>query len=117
MNYKGQNSNYIGIVAEDIALQNLQRLGLILITKNFTSRFGEIDLIMQHGKDLVFIEVKARYGGLDEALQSITYSKQKKLTKTANYYLMLLGREVNCRFDAYLIDLKTYQTKWLQNII
>ena len=114
MTYK---KSKIGILAEGIALQNLQSLGLVLITKNFTSRFGEIDLIMQHNNDLVFIEVKARKCGIDSAIESIDYNKQQKLIKTANYYLMLNGLDINCRFDAYLIDWNTKTTQWVQNII
>ena len=69
----------IGCDAEEACCNHLTQQGLILITKNFHCRHGEIDLIMKDRKTLVFIEVRYRksdrYGG---ALESITPKKQKK---------------------------------------
>jgi len=45
---------------EDQALQHLQRHGLTLLERNFRCKGGEIDLIMQSGADLVFVEVRKR---------------------------------------------------------
>lgn len=55
-----------GIKAENDALTFLQGQGLIPITRNFRCRFGEIDLIMQDGNTLVFIEVRKRKNRLYE---------------------------------------------------
>lgn len=93
-----------GRAAEAIACQYLEKNGLQLIEKNFNSRFGEIDIIMQHSETLVFIEVRYRkndlYGG---AKASITPLKQKKIIKTALYYMQCKGREFNSRFDVIAI--------------
>jgi len=89
-----------GKVCEQIACDHLKKNGLKLIDKNFHSRYGEIDLIMQHQETLVFIEVRYRknqnYGG---ASASVTPAKQLKLQKTALYYMQQKGREFNARFD------------------
>ena len=89
-----------GKVAEEIACSHLIKNGLKLIDKNFYSRYGEVDLIMQDQEVLVFIEVRYRknldYGG---ALESITQSKQTKIQTTARYYMQNKGREFNSRFD------------------
>ena len=106
----------IGNVAEEQALQFLLQHGLKLIQRNYFSRFGEIDLIMHDGVDLIFIEVKQRKAGLNHAIESITPAKQRKLVKTAQYYLLKLGRDVNCRFDAIVLDGHD-QIEWLKNII
>ncbi|RTK96865.1 MAG: YraN family protein [Neisseriaceae bacterium] len=109
-------SKQIGNHAEDLALAYLSNIGLHCLQRNFYSRFGEIDLIMQDSDTLVFVEVRKRSSGKDYACESITISKQRKLVKTAEYYLMKLGREVNCRFDAILIDANN-SIEWLKNII
>ena len=106
----------LGTAAELVALTYLQQQGLGLIQANFYSRFGEIDLIMLDGAVHVFIEVKQRQAGLDAALCAITPVKQRKLIKTAQYYLLKLGHEVNCRFDAVVLDMNG-QIQWLKNII
>lgn len=98
------NRSSKGKDAEKIACDHLKKNGLKLIEKNFNSRYGEIDLIMQHKNTLVFIEVRYRknadYGG---ASVSITPSKQSKIRKTALYYMQLKGREFNTRIDVVAI--------------
>lgn len=101
---------------EDLALSYLENNGLKLVVRNFHSRFGEIDLIMQDHDTTIFVEVKKRQKGIDNAIESISYSKQKKLIKAAQYYLSKIGCEGNCRFDAIAID-GDNQILWLKNII
>ena len=104
-----------GSEAEDAALAHLVAYGCRLETRNYRSRFGEIDLIVREGATLVFVEVRKRsrhdFGG---AAASITASKQAKLLTTARQYLAQLGREVPCRFDAVLID-GAGHIEWLRN--
>jgi len=44
--------------AENFAERYLELQGLSLLERNFTCRGGEIDLIMEHGEILVFVEVR-----------------------------------------------------------
>ena len=111
------NSRAIGIDAENIALNYLLEQGLKLLHRNFYSRFGEIDLIMQDKKDIVFIEIKMRASSYENAVESITPAKQKKLTLTAKYYFLKHHRsEPCCRFDALLLEGFSKIT-WLKNIM
>lgn len=118
------NQSSKGKSAENTACDHLKKNGLKLIEKNFNSRYGEIDLIMQHKSTLVFVEVRYRknadYGG---AKASITPSKQSKVRKTALYYMQLKGREFNARIDVVAItevnsDIKNKSAldiEWIQN--
>lgn len=60
-----------------------------IITCNFRSKFGEIDLIGTEHNTLIFFEVRYRkensYGS---ALESVTPAKQKRIYKTALYFIM-----------------------------
>ena len=111
-----QNSHHSGQAAESIALEYLQQHSLKLLRKNFHSRFGEIDLIMQDNDTLIFVEVRQRSSGISDAIASICPSKQRKLVKAAQYYLLNIGYEVACRFDAVVMD-KEHNIEWLKNII
>ena len=107
----------IGVKAEQWAVRYLQQQGLKLIAQNYRSRFGEIDLIMQDGTSLVFIEVRLRrnadFGG---AAASIDTHKQQRLIRTAHQYLAGLARTPPCRFDALLLDdMKGENVQWLKN--
>jgi putative endonuclease len=91
--------------AEDAALAYLERHGLKLKARNYRSRFGEIDLVLDDRGTLVFVEVRKRSNPrFGSAAESITATKRDRLIATARQYLGSLRREVPCRFDAVLID-------------
>ncbi|MEQ1556605.1 MAG: YraN family protein [Gallionella sp.] len=106
-----------GALAEQFAARYLQQQGLTLITQNYRIRAGEIDLIMQDGASLVFVEVrmrsKATFGG---AAASIDAHKQRRLILAAQHYLASLPRIPPCRFDALLMeDAQGLGLHWLKN--
>jgi putative endonuclease len=113
---QSKNNRLIGNSAEILACNHLQQQGLTLLKQNFYSRFGEIDLIMQDLGTIVFVEVKKRQISIDNAIESITPSKQKKLILTAQYYLLKTDKNVNCRFDVIAMD-GNNNVKWLKNVI
>jgi putative endonuclease len=94
-----------GLQAEDLALDFLLGQGLRLLTRNYTCRLGEIDLILEEDGSVVFVEVRQRssraFGG---AAESITRRKREKLLATARHYLARKRQMPPCRFDAVLVD-------------
>lgn len=106
-----------GAAGEDTALAFLESRGCTLVERNWHCPFGEIDLIVKHGKMLLFVEVKYRksssFGG---AAHSITPAKLAKLTRSAEHYLQTrkAGR-LPCRLDAVLIQ-GSDAPVWIQNI-
>lgn len=109
-------SKIAGKLAEQQACFFLQQQGLKLVRENFYTRFGEIDLIMLDNDSYVFVEVKKRKAGINLAIESITPSKVRKLIKAAQYFMLQIGHDVNCRFDAVVLDDK-HNIEWLKNII
>ncbi len=101
MNKRAQGEQH-----ESEAARHLISAGLQLLESNYHSRQGEIDLIMQDGRTLVFVEVRYRksnrFGG---AAGSITPAKQRRIALTALHYLQS-KRQTNaiCRFDAVTIS-------------
>ena len=107
MNFAGKgnqqkNISASGVKAEQIACDYLISKGLTSIERNFSTRRGEIDIIMRDGAQLVFIEVRFRqstlFGGAEA---SITAKKCQKLKAAAAY--MQIHRLTNstvARFDA-----------------
>ena len=106
-----------GAEAEAWAETYLRQRGLKPIARNFRSRFGEIDLIMQDGDTLVFVEVRQRsHSGFGGAAGSIDPHKQHRLISTAQFYLAGLGAAPPCRFDAVLMDnAEGRNAQWLKN--
>lgn len=105
-----------GAAAEQLAATFLQHHGLKITHRNYRCRFGEIDLIAQDGKTLVFVEVRSRrsedFGG---AAASITQDKRDKLLRTARHYLAQSRSMSPCRFDAVLIRGEPPQIEWIRN--
>ncbi len=96
----------VGNQAETLACTYLQDLGYTILTRNYTIRGGEIDIIAQKGEWLVFVEVKARYNhNYGRPQESITYFKLKALQKTALFYIQKIkwGNKPY-RFDLLTID-------------
>lgn len=105
-----------GDAGEEQALRYLEKQGLKLVERNFRCKGGEIDLVMQDGKGLVFVEVRKRagndYGG---AAASVTPRKQARLVIAAQIFLQRYKMPPQCRFDVIAIDGSTME--WLQNAI
>ena len=83
----------LGAQGERIAGAHLESLGLVIETRNYRTRFGEIDLVARDGGETVFVEVRtkrsAAYGTPEE---SLTPRKQARLVKAAQGYLAEHGR-------------------------
>ncbi len=106
-----------GAQAENWAENYLLRHGLRLLARNYRCRWGEIDLIMQDGVVLVFVEVRQRqhadFGG---ALASIDSRKQQRLLLTAQHYLAGRTYPPPCRFDVVVMEDATGRNaQWLKD--
>lgn len=89
-----------GLQGEALVADYLRKNGFKLVGHGYFCRFGEIDLIAWEGNTLCFIEVKTRTNvemGLPR--EYVTFSKQKKLRKTALFYLAEKKLDCICRFD------------------
>lgn len=79
----------IGNKAEDKATTYLKKQGYKIIERNYNLPCGEIDIIAQKDKTLVFVEVKyrknaAEFGG---AVAAVTKAKQKRVINAAISYI------------------------------
>lgn len=71
-----------------------------LVATGYHSRFGEIDLILENKKYLVFAEVKLRKSdGFARASDYVDSKKQDKIRVTASVYLSENPTKLQPRFD------------------
>lgn len=91
-----------GAAAEGRAAAFLEQAGLRLVARNYRSPHGEVDLIMQQGETLVFVEVRFR-GRADfgTPAETVDHRKQSRLRATAEHYRQHDHRASKrpCRFD------------------
>ncbi len=110
----------IGAAKEDIALSYLEKQGLTLVERNFSSKLGEVDLIMRDPfNKLIFVEVRYRnstqYGG---SAASISRGKQHHIVRTAKWYLRLRHKHNPplCRFDVVAMNGDNEDSiNWIKN--
>ncbi len=90
----------IGKYGEDAAAKYLKKKGYQIAARNYSCKFGEVDIIARQEDTLVFVEVKTRsttlYGTPAEA---VTYNKKRHIVNTAKHYLMQNGYDGNIRID------------------
>jgi putative endonuclease len=94
-----------GKKSESLAADCLIKNGYRILTQNYRTRQGEIDIIAQEGDTIVFVEVKARrsnrFGSPKEA---VTLQKQKKISASALDYLKAANQSnAKARFDVVAI--------------
>ena len=92
--------NESGAFGEAYAAAYLEQHRCKIEARNFHSRFGEIDVIASNTKYLIFLEVKTRAAdAMVRPLEAVTLSKQRKIIKTAQYYLLRFPTQLQPRFD------------------
>ncbi len=91
-----------GKASENLAEEYLTSKGYTIVQRNFSCRWGEIDLVCHFGKWLVFVEVRSRHGSkYGSPEESIDHRKISKIRKTAFEYLGSHQdtRSLKMRFD------------------
>ncbi len=122
----------LGQWAEQQALTVLEEQGYVHVQSNYHSRFGEIDLIVRKGRNWFLLRSKhAQKRVLRRLIETISYSKQRKIAKTAMLFLQDHPhfQQYYCRFDVICFDFFkeiaktiqqdfskfTYDQQWIEN--
>jgi putative endonuclease len=103
----GPATKEVGAHGEELAAKHLAANGYRVLDRNWRWRQGELDLVVEKGGEIVFVEVKARrshaFGTPEEA---VTRAKQRKLIRTAQAYLASRGSpDARWRIDVIALDL------------
>ena len=125
------NSQKIGELGEDVACKFLVKHDFNILERNYTKKWGEIDIIAQKGDKRYFIEVKSKSVS---SLDYVTYEtanrpeenmhpwKLKRLRRVVETYLISkrLGY-INWQFDllvVYLdIEKRLARVKMVENVV
>ena len=111
------NTREIGNKYEDKSVETLIKEAYKILERNYQNRFGEIDIIAEKNKEIVFIEVKYRKTSkFGYGYEAVDRRKIIKILKLANYYIQSKKyQNYKIRFDcmSYLGD----ELDWIKDIV
>ncbi len=94
------NLGEYGKTAESKTAAFLRKRGYAVIKRNYSCRFGEIDIIAEKGEYIVFVEVKARStDSIVSPKEAVDAVKRQKILLTAKDYITKTETELQPRFD------------------
>lgn len=107
-----------GDKGEAIAQHYLTEKGYSIIDTNWSTRFGELDIIAKQGDLHVFVEVKTRHSkNTESAFASITPAKREKMIKAIYQYLHDKELdEIDWRVDAVGVALRRNQPPIIDHV-
>lgn len=115
------NKRSIGNIGEDIAVKWLvKNKNYNILDRNYSTGYGEIDIIAEDGKALVFIEVKFRNGtDFGYPYEAVNKNKQRRICKAALHYVQKKYNtaDINIRFDVVELIKKdgVYYIRYTEN--
>ncbi len=119
----------IGELGEDIAVRYLERKGYLIVERNYTKKWGEIDIVAKYKNKIYFIEVKSKtVHTLDEIkndtynpAENMHYKKQLRTKRTIQTYLLERRVNIDWQFDLALVflemDSRIARVNLMQDII
>lgn len=105
-----KNNKSLGQYGEKIAKNYYQSLGYQILTQNYHSRYGEIDLLCKKDQQILIVEVKTRKGqkyGYGEEI--INNKKIDNLIKTYQIYARKNNLADYFDIEICVIELKNKQ--------
>jgi putative endonuclease len=107
---------FSGLAAEDIVLAAYCMEGARLLARRWRCSGGELDLVLDQGGTVIFVEVKARRRR-DRAAEAVTDRQWRRIRAAAEVYL---SRHTDgfrpCRIDLVVVD-GSGETERIENII
>lgn len=84
----------VGEFGERLAADHLRAAGMAVLARNWTCRYGEIDIIARDGQTLVVCEVKTRTNDdFGSPLEAVGPTKAARLRRLAAHWLQVHGLE------------------------
>lgn len=108
----------LGRQGEEKAIEFLKKKGYKILDQNYYTRYGELDVICEKNREIIFVEVKTRRSnrfGLPE--EAITYRKMEHMKHAALLYLSERDRPYRgLRFDVIAIRINSDGHEDIQHI-
>lgn len=116
----GEHRRAQGARVEAAVADWLRAQGCTELARNYQVRGGELDLIINDGAIVSFVEVRYRlHGGIQAALESVGWQKQRRLQRVARSYIQRhpAVQQRPCRFDVVGVEGEagSYRYRWIKD--
>lgn len=82
----------LGRRGERLAARHLQKLGFVVLSRNWRCREGELDIVATDGRTLVVCEVKTRSGqNFGDPAEAVTHEKATRIRRITHHWLRAVG--------------------------
>ncbi len=117
------NIGKVGGEGENKVASFLRKNGYAIVKRNFQCRYGEIDIIAENDEYVIFVEVKTRkLNSLVSGVEAVNSFKQRRITLTANDYIIKTECQKQPRFDVAVVTVFErndkslgYNLKYIEN--
>ena len=100
-----KNVKEIGNIGEASARDYMIKRGFKEVEHNYHSRYGEVDIILENEKYIVFVEVKTRSSKkLFSGVEAVDRNKRVRVIKTALMFLAENSTIKQPRFDVIEVE-------------
>lgn len=99
-----ESDRELGRLGEDLAVRFLESLGYRLIGRNYRTPFGEADVVLRDGEEVVLAEVKTRRGSEALPEEAVDGRKQSRYRDITLEYLREHREDELVRFDVVAVN-------------
>lgn len=97
-----------GDIGEELTCEYLISKGYKILDRNFSCKYGELDIVAANNTHIAFVEVKTRHENpIIRPCLAVNKSKQIKIMKVAYLYLRKPKVNLQPRFDIAEVYLKS----------
>lgn len=79
--------HHLGRVGERLAAEHFERRGFVVLSRNYRTRWGELDIVACDDDRVVFCEVKTRRVGATTPLEGLREGQRRRLRRMALTWL------------------------------
>lgn len=102
---RGRMAYLSGLAAEEAVMRRYADCGMVVLAQRWRGSCAEIDLILQDGAAIIFVEVK-KSRSFDAALLSLGRAQRRRIMQAAEEYLGSVSRHqmTEMRFDLAMMN-------------
>lgn len=108
----------MGELGESIAVKFLVKHGFLIVERNYTKKWGEIDIIAEKDEKLYFVEVKSVSSalGLADRRESVSHGTSDDYRPEDNMHPWKLKR-ISRTIQSYLLSKKMDEREWQVDLL